>query len=484
MHTIEEIIEPSTIAIVGSARRNEFYFLRSLVAAGFKGAIYPVNPHVPAAYGLKFYKSLSEIPDKIDYVICAVKAKYVPGVVKECVKMGVKAINIFSSGFGESGTEEGKLLEKEILEIAKEGGVRILGPNCMGIYYPEHGLSFRTDLRRKRGPVGFVSQSGGHAISFSLAGNDAGLFFSKVFSFGNGIDITATELIEFLTRDEKTKIITVYVEGVKDGAKFMRAIKEAALEKPVIIWKGGKTEAGSRAAASHTGSIAGSPEILEAVFTQTNVVTVESFDELLDTSLAFAYCPHVYENRVGLISISGGSGVTNSDACIKMGLRVPQLSEETRKKLGSVILGAGTSVKNPVDLAGSYLNPDVVATTVETLGDEPYLDSLIFEVQVHYPSFFAKFIDTPELAAMIYKTISDCCKKVVEKNKKPVLIAIPPIGYHEAVRVARDMFLEANLPVFPSVDRAAKALADMYKYYKKSQRLHELEKQGLLQAAV
>ena len=484
MYSIEEIIEPETIAIVGSARRNEFYFLRSLVAAGFKGAIYPVNPHVKSAYGLKFYKSLSEIPDKIDLIICAVKAKLVPEVVREGVEKGVKCIVIFSSGFSESGTEEGRRLEKEIVEIARKRGVRIIGPNCMGIYYPEHGLSFRTDLRRKRGPVGFVSQSGGHAIGFSLAGNDAGIFFSKVFSFGNAADVTASELIEFLTRDEKTKIIAVYIEGVKDGPRFMRAIREAALRKPVIVWKGGKTEAGSRAAASHTGAIAGSPKILDAVFTQTNAVQVESFDEILDTTLAFTYCPPVYENRVGLISISGGSGVTNSDACTKTGLEVPQLSEETRKKLGSVISGAGTSVKNPVDLAGAYLNPEAVSTTVETLGAEPYIDSIIFEVQVHYPSFLAKFVDTPELAAMIYKTISDSRKEVVEEHGKPVLIAIPPIGYHEAVRIARDMFLEAKLPVFPSVDRAAKALANMARYYKKSQKLRELEEQKPQQTAV
>jgi len=192
----------------------------------------------------------------------------------------------------------------------------------------------------------------------------------------------------------------------------------------------------------------------------------------------------VYENRVGLISISGGSGVTNSDACTKTGLEVPQLSEETRKKLGSVISGAGTSVKNPVDLAGAYLNPEAVSTTVETLGAEPYIDSIIFEVQVHYPSFLAKFVDTPELAAMIYKTISDSRKEVVEEHGKPVLIAIPPIGYHEAVRIARDMFLEAKLPVFPSVDRAAKALANMARYYKKSQKLRELEEQKPQQTAV
>jgi acyl-CoA synthetase (NDP forming) len=415
MYTIEDIIEPSTIAIVGSARRNEFYFLRSLVAGGFNGTIYPINPNVPSAYGLKFYKSLSEIPDKIDLVICAVKADLVPEVVRESVEKGVKGMVIFSSGFGDSGTEEGKRLEKEIVETANKGGLRIIGPNCMGIYYPEHGLSFRTDFRRKKGPVGFVSQSGGHAISFVLAGNDAGLFFSKVFSFGNAVDVTASELIEFLNRDEKTSIIAVYIEGVRDGAGFMKAIREAALRKPVIIWKGGVTDAGSRAAASHTGSIAGSPRIMEAVFAQTNVVPVENFEELLDTALAFAYCPPIYENRVGLISISGGSGVTNSDYCIKTGLRIPQLTEETRNKLSHINLGAGTSIKNPVDLAASYLNPSVVTTIVETLGGESYIDSIIFEVQVHYPSFFASFVDTPELAAMVYKTITDCCKKATTR---------------------------------------------------------------------
>jgi acyl-CoA synthetase (NDP forming) len=157
MYNIEDIIEPSTITIVGSARRNEFYFLRSLVAGGFNGTIYPINPNVRSTYGLKFYRSLYEIPEKTDLVICAVKADLVPAVVRESVEKGVKGIVIFSSGFSDSGTEEGRKLEREIAEIAKKGELRIIGTNCTGIYYPEHGLSFRTDFRRKNGPVGLVS---------------------------------------------------------------------------------------------------------------------------------------------------------------------------------------------------------------------------------------------------------------------------------------------------------------------------------------
>ncbi|MEM3466824.1 MAG: CoA-binding protein [Candidatus Jordarchaeales archaeon] len=465
-YEFKDLLDPESVAVVGSTSRNRFYFLRSLVSAGFKGAIYPVNPNVKAAFGHKFYPSLLDVPDKVDLVISEVPARVTPRIIEECVKKEAKGVVVFASGFSEAGTEEGVRLEKEIVRIAGDGGVRIIGPNCLGIYHPEHGLAFRPDLPRDPGPVGFVSQSGGHAINFALIGKVTGLRFSTVVSFGNGCDVDAAEVLDYLTDDPKTKVISVYVEGVRDGRRFFSSLKRAAARKPVVVWKGGRTEVGSRAVASHTGSLAGSPKVWESVIQQCNAVPVKSFYEMVDTVLAFMFCPRVEGRRVGLVSISGGSGVVNSDYCSEVGLEVPQLSENAREKMSRAIQNVGTSVANPIDLAGSFMSPIAVKTVFETLKEEDNIDSVIFELAVQYPSFYADFIDDPSLSVKFYNMLVEECREA--GKVKPVLVAIPQVAYEEAQRYVRDVFVQAKLPVFPSVERAANALKNIINYYTKN----------------
>ncbi|MEM1723395.1 MAG: CoA-binding protein [Candidatus Jordarchaeales archaeon] len=462
-HEFKDLLNPESVAVVGSTSRNRFYFLRSLVSAGFKGAIYPVNPNVKAAFGYKFYPSLLDVPDKVDLVISEVPARVTPKIMEECIKKEVKCVVVFASGFSESGTEEGVRLEREIVRIARDGGVRIIGPNCLGIYHPEHGLAFRPDLPRDPGPVGFVSQSGGHAINFALMGKVTGLRFSTVVSFGNGCDVDAAEILDYLAEDPKTKIIAVYIEGVRDGRRFFNSLRRAAARKPVVVWKGGRTEVGGRAAASHTGSLAGSPKIWDSVIRQCNAIPVKSFYEMVDTVLAFTFCPRVEGRRVGLVSISGGSSVVNSDYCSEVGLEVPQLSEGARAKLSKAVQSVGTSVANPIDLAGSFMNMNAIKTVFETLKEESVIDSVIFELAVQYPSFYADFIDNPSLSVTFYNMLVEECLKV--KEAKPVLIAIPQVAYEDAQRYVRDLFVQAKIPVFPSVERAANALKNIISYY-------------------
>lgn len=465
-YEFRDLLNPESVAVVGSTSRNRFYFLRSLVSAGFRGAVYPVNPNVKAAFGHKFYPSLLDVPDKVDLVISEVPARVTPKIMEECVKKEVKGVVVFASGFSESGREEGILLEKEIVRIARDGGVRIIGPNCLGIYHPEHGLAFRPDLPRDPGPVGFVSQSGGHAINFALIGKVTGLRFSTVVSFGNGCDVDAAEILDYLADDPKTKVIAVYVEGVRDGRRFFNSLKRAAAKKPVVVWKGGRTESGSRAAASHTGSLAGSPRIWDSLIRQCNAVPVKSFYELVDAVLAFTFCPKVEGRRVGLVSISGGSGVVNSDYCSELGLEVPQLSESSKEKLSKAIQEVGTSVANPIDLAGSFMSPVAVKAVFDVLKEESKVDSVIFELAVQYPSFYADFIDDPTLSATFYNMLVEECRRVGQV--KPVLVAIPQVAYEDAQRYVRDLFVQAKLPVFPSVERAAAALMNVIKYYTRS----------------
>jgi len=198
----------------------------------------------------------------VDFAIIAVPAPIVPKVLEDCAKKGVKLATIFSSGFSETGTREGVLLEKMIAEVAKKVGIRIFGPNCMDAYFPKQGLSFRPDLPKESGDIGFISQNGGNAIGIIICGSVWGLKFSKVFSYGNAADLDSPDLLEYLRWDKETKVIGLYIEGVKNGSKLLSVLKKTTKEKPVVVWKGGVTELGSRAVASHTGALAGSAKIM------------------------------------------------------------------------------------------------------------------------------------------------------------------------------------------------------------------------------
>ncbi len=466
---IDEIVHPRSIAVVGDSPKGRLYWLKSIVESGFEGPIYPINPSVESALGLKFYKSLLEVPEEIDLVIIRVPAKVVPEVVKESVLKKAKCIVIFSSGFSEN-SEEGAELEKKLVQTIRGTRTRIIGPNCMGIYCPESKISFRPDTCMEPGPVGFISQSGGHAINFSIVGKTLGLRYSKVFSYGNACDLDSPDFLEYLAEDEKTKVIGMYIEGIKNGERLISALKKAAKIKPVVVWKGGRTEAGARAVASHTGSLAGSNKIWEAIFKQTGVVSVRGFDELLDTISAFVSCPPTTNRKLALVSISGGSSVSNTDFCVEEGLEVPELSRETKEKLKGYIQEMGTSVKNPLDLAGSYNYPGVLENVLGILGEDRNIGSVIFEVQIHYTSLVEKLVDIP-ISNIIYGGMVEGCKRVRDKSNKPVLIVIPRTSYEEKYKEVKEIFIKAGFPVFLSIASAAKALHNTIKYYEGKEKI-------------
>lgn len=462
---IDEIVHPNSVALVGTSLKGGFYWLKSITESGFEGAIYPVNPKVESALGIKFYKSLLDVPGDVDLVIVRVPAAVVPEVVKESVKKNAKCIVIFSSGFSEN-SEEGAELEEKLVQTIRGTKTRIIGPNCMGVYCPESKVSFRPDASMDPGPIGFISQSGGHAVSFAIAGKSIGLRYSKVFSYGNACDLDSPDFLEYLAEDEKTKVIGMYIEGIKNGERLIRALKRAAEIKPVVVWKGGRSDAGARAAASHTGSIAGSAKIWDTVFKQTGVVQVKDFDELLDTISTFVFCPPTTSENLALVSISGGSSVSNTDFCVEEGFNVSELSYETKKRLRKFVQKMGTSIKNPLDLAGSYNYPGVLENVLEILGEDQNIGSVMFDVQVHYTSLMEKLVDAP-IGKIVYGGMLEGCKKIRDKSSKPVLIIIPRTSYKEALKEVRDLFINAGFPVFPSITSAAKALRNVIKYYKR-----------------
>ncbi|MFX1451496.1 MAG: CoA-binding protein, partial [Promethearchaeota archaeon] len=393
----DSYFKPNTVALIGVSKKNDFFWLQNFVLAGYPGKVFPINPKGPrSSYGVPFYKSILDITETIDYAVISVPAPRVPQVLKECIEKKVKLVTIFTSGFSETGKNECTLLEKKLSSILKNQKnnppLRVIGPNCMGIYCPENKVSFRQDLSLRSGTIGFIAQSGGLAQNLAYKLKDLGIGISKIISYGNQIDLTCTDFLEYLTYDKKTKIICAYIEGVrkKDRPRFFNTLREASLKKPVILWKGGVTEAGSKAAFTHTGALSGSLDIWNAAVKQAGIIKVNNFDEFINNIIAFKhYKPQNLKFKninkdVVLLSISGGSSVTNTDDVVKVGLNVPKFSPEIIEKIeNNMIYTIGVNSSNPLDLAYDFFNFSGLQKIFDVILDLP-ISSVIFEISLQY----------------------------------------------------------------------------------------------------
>ncbi|MDY7031105.1 MAG: CoA-binding protein, partial [Thermodesulfobacteriota bacterium] len=349
---------PKSVVVIGDKMLNNNYsFLRAM--SDFKGEVYSVNidpqefPGIEAL-GVKNYLNLADVPDPIDYAIVAVPREVTPMILKECIAKNIGGATFFTSGFAETRTEKGIELANTITKMAKEAEFNLIGPNCMGLFNPKIGLRNTPDqYTGNGGSVGFISQSGGHAINFSILGYNSGIRISKLVSYGNAYVLDSTDYCEYLLNDEETKIIGMYVEGVKDGRRFFNVIKGASSKKPVLIWKGGQTVEGSRATASHSGSMAESNLMWETLIKQCGAIKIDSLEELVDTVMMLLYTYPVKKNRVGLVSLSGGQCVNMTDAFSKKGLSASLLTEKSYKELSEIFALVGASYKNPIDLGGN-----------------------------------------------------------------------------------------------------------------------------------
>ena len=285
-HSLEFLFHPNSIALVGITTTKPWHwtrtFLEGLIEFEFDRPIYLVNPKGGVIKGHTVHTSLLDTPSSIDYVIALVNAQIAIRLLEECAEKGVRAVHFCTAGFSETGEVERIKLESELVEVARRKGMRIIGPNCMGIYCPESRLSFSPAFAKESGPVGFISQSGGNSICLVRQGALRGVRFSKVISYGNACDINENDLLEYLAHDVDTKIIALYIEGIKDGKRFRRALEEATKKKTVILLKGGITEGGARAVASHTAALAGSRATWDALCHQLGIICVASVEEMID----------------------------------------------------------------------------------------------------------------------------------------------------------------------------------------------------------
>lgn len=461
---LDRAFNPRSVAVVGDKMEMGFMWLRSL--ADFQGRVYSVQidkNELPGieALGVKNYFSLLDIPDEVDYVIVAVPRAVAPKIVKDCIEKKVGGVMLFTSGFAETNTEEGIRLQRVITEMAQEADLNLIGPNCVGIFNPKIGLRHTMDQYcGDGGNVGFISQSGTHATFFSLVGAVNGIRVSKSVSYGNAVVLDATDYLEYLGEDEDTRIIGMYIEGVKKGKQFFSSLREIAKRKPVLIWKGGVTEEGTRATASHTASLAESPIIWDALIRQCGAIKVNSLDEMVDTISTLLYAKPTTGSRVGLVAMTGGQSVVITDAFAKAGLEIPLLTERSYREFASFFDIIGSSYRNPIDASSNLRSMDNIIRCIDILNEDERVDAVVLELSVVFltrltwttPMYFDNLID----ALALYKARS---------NKPFLTILICAHAESEAIE-AKKKLVERGIPSFPSFERGAKALKKLVEYYR------------------
>lgn len=415
---------PKNVAFIGASENSKMgtmYYMRGFEASIWKDKFYPVNPNEEKVLDWKAYPSVKDIPVPIESAYIAVKAQIVPKIVKECVEKGVKWINIFTSGFSEMGTEEGNRLSEELINYTEGTETRLVGPNCLGPFYAKFGMLLdyarEGSIADPPGKVSFMSQSGGHLANLIDAGSKMNIDFRFGISFGNQIDINCLDVLRFYKEDEGTQVVAAYLEslGRKNtgkGYRFVQEIRETTPKKPVIIWKGGYTDEGARAATSHTGAISSPVKLWETLSRQTGAILVRDNIEFWNMikTLDILFPDKLPRGRnVGIITPGGGISVNSTDTFAFHGLHVPRLSEKTQEKLSKILPDVNVNIENPIDLGFSGFFIEIFINTLKCLVEDENIDILVLPL---WPDHYFRF--------MIKKFI-----KVEKSTDKPFIYIFP-----------------------------------------------------------
>ena len=469
---LDYIFHPRSIAVAGASaspdKQGHQYFRNHLDT--FSGPVYPINMRADEILGVPAYKSVRDLPDNVDYVISAIPNRDILDLADACASKGVKVLHLFTARFSETGYEAETELEQELLRRARAAGIRIIGPNCMGIYNPREGMSFGRGFPREPGGVGLISQSGGNASELVSSGGRRGLRFSKVISYGNALDLNEADLLEYLADDPETKVIGGYIEGVRDGPRFARALRSAAARKPVVLLKGGRTPAGTDMVSSHTASLAGAREVWEAVCAQAGAVNITTLEGLLDMLVAFSSMPPATGLNVMVGGGSGGRSVLSADECEEEGLRVAPIPEEARRELTELDPFFGPWVTNPVDgsiMGGSALRP---STVLELVARSSAYDVLIDNIGGGGPGGPGGGGD-PRFRERIARVVEHTAA-IGRTSGKPMAAVIADgipdnLEQLEIAQELRQRCIDEGLAIFPSVARAARALRGLVDYYRR-----------------
>lgn len=447
--SLEAFLAPRSVAVVGASREKGkvgHEIVSNLLAGGFPGPIYPVNPNATEIEGLKCYPNLAAIGSVPDLVVIVVPARAVAGVLRECGQVGCKAVVVITAGFKEVGPE-GARLEEELVRIAQEYGIRMIGPNCLGVMVPGARLnaSFGGQLPRPGG-IGYLSQSGALLAAILDMANANDIGFSALISIGNKADINELDILEALGQDPSTRVIAGYLESISDGNAFVREAEEVSRQKPILLMKSGGTKAGAAAASSHTGSLAGGEIVYESAFERAGVIRCRSIKEQFDFALAFAHQPLPKGPNVAVITNAGGPGIMAADAIERQDLVFARFDEKTIETLRSR-LPAAANVQNPVDVLGDAL-ADRYEFALRTVLDDPNVHAVILLLT---PQAMTQCQETAEVAVRVFK----------EKPEKPILSCfLGAQSVQEAIRTLR----QNGLPTYDSPEAAVATLRAMVNY--------------------
>lgn len=463
------LFAPRTVAVVGASTKGTALaniFIRRIQSYGYSGPIYPIHPTAESIEGLPAYPNLCDTPEAIDYAYIAVAAAQVPQLLAQA-NGHVRYAQVISSGFGEC--EDGQELEQALVSAARTGGVRVLGPNCMGIYTPRGKITYTEVASSEIGGVGVVSQSGGLGTDIIRRGFVRGVKFSGLVSIGNSADVSAVDLLRFYLADRQTRVIGLYLESSKNGRELFDVLRNARAKKPVIILKGGRTIDGAIAASSHTGSMAGDDRAWNALAKQTGSVLVETLSDFINQLLAFSYLtprPEKPTQHVVMFGNGGGASVLGTDAFSRMGLRVPRFDHKTLEVLGAIQLSPGTSIANPIDApVGTMQQND--GRVAEQILDAVFSNADPHALVMHLsmPAFSgrtkAEVLDNLILAALRSKKRYPKCGHfllVLRSDGNPDI--------DQRKREFRERAISLGIPVYDELEDAARCLAAISGYEK------------------
>lgn len=467
---IDAFFNPNAVAVIGATKKVDKAgqvifknFSTNKLRGVYKGELYPVNPNEDSILGFKCYKTLTDIPGDVDLIVIIVPASAVAGVMEEAAAKHVKACVIITAGFKEVGNTE---LEEQVVAIAKKGGIRVLGPNCLGVYYSKTGIDtlFLPETktlttgdevvatpRPMPGNIAVITQSGafGSAALDFLTGRQMGV--SKFVSFGNKCDVNESDILYYLLHDRETHVILSYLEDVKDGREFLEIAKKVTVKKPVVVIKTGRSSAGARAAASHTGAIAGSDKIYDAAFEQGGVIRANDMNEFFGMGKALATQPPALGRNIGILTDAGGPGVMTVDALESLGLTVNKFTDDILKKFQNLkdqnLILKISATSNPVDLTGSVTD-DQFTISADLMFQDPEIDGIILLGLHHMPGLREKYIDG--------------IAEVSKRYTKPIVMC--DIGETEMALYTRSRFDRLCVPSYSSPEDAAKAMKALVTY--------------------
>ena len=471
-HILNSAFFPESVAVVGASDQPVsfgYHFLKHLLDYKYAGKIYPVNPKKETLLGLKCYPTLIAVPGDVEFVICCLPNDKVLPMLDECAIKNVKIVHLFTARLGETGRTAAAELEKQILLKARQYGIRLVGPNCMGIYCSASGIAFAYDLPCEVGKIGVVSQSGGAATLLMQQGSLLGLRFSKAVSYGNALDLDACDILEYFIDDDQTDIIAAYFEGTRDGDRFIDVLRRAAARKPVVAVKGGRGRSGTRATASHTAAIAGAHNIWQTVFRQTGVMEVKNFEEMINLLQLFYRLPPIYGNRAAIMGGGGGKAVIAADLAEEVGLEVPPVTDDMRARLKAAVPDIWDWLGNPVDTSIFSDYGLTFGELPEIFEESPEYDFIIIQSSEENPM-------DDDLWVNLVKGDVDLTINAFKRGKKPIISVLGggKAGLTEMQNIRwrtlaeqKSKVVKEGMPVFGTMGEAVTAMGQYVRYWQR-----------------